>query len=229
MTMAEEVLQTLESLGSEQARKTYRRHGVKGPLYGVSYADQGKLAKKLKTNHELALALWASGVHDARILALKVADPKQATEALLDGWMGDVNDYVETDALSDYIGQTKFGREKMDPWMQSPVDWVSTVGWNQLAILARNDQTLPDSYFETYMSTIERDIHSSQNRTRHAMNNAIIAIGTRNAALEQKAFAAAARIGKVIVDHGDTDCKTPDATAYIKKVNARKAEKVPND
>ena len=112
----------------------------------------------------------------------------------------------------------------METWTQSSEEWIGTLGWNVLAGLATNDQTLPDSYFEPYISTIDGKIHGSKNRIRHAMNSALIAIGTRNPALEQKAIAAATRIGKVIVDHGETNCKTPDAVAYIKKVNDRQAE-----
>ena len=54
------------------------------------------------------------------------------------------------------------------------------------------------------------------------MNNALIAIGGRNAKLKKLALAAAKKIGKVEVDHGDTSCKTPDAAAYINKMWARK-------
>ena len=53
------------------------------------------------------------------------------------------------------------------------------------------------------------------------MNSALISIGVRNSKLERKALAAAKRIGKVEVDHGETSCKTPDATAYIKKTVAK--------
>ncbi len=226
MMSVEEVMQTLESLGTEQACKTYKRHGVKGSLFGVSYADQKKLTKKIKMNHSLAQELWDTGNHDARVLALMIADPKQATGALLDHWIGDLNDYVMTDGLSGYIGQTTLGREKMDAWMRSEGEWISTVGWHILGTLARTDQALPDSYFEAYISTIEHNIHGSKNRTRFAMNNALISMGMRNATLEQKAIDAANRIGKVIVDHGDTNCKTPDAVSYIKKANDRKVEKV---
>lgn len=227
MLSVDEVLKTLESLGSEQARKTYKRHGAKEPLYGVSYADQGKLAKKFKTNHSLAQALWASQNHDARILALKLADPKQATDALLEEWIADLNNYLTTDAFSEFVGNLAIAHAKMDVWMHTPNEWISTVGWNVLRSRAMYDQTLPDAYFEPYIRAITRDIHASQslNRTRHVMNNALIAIGMRNAALEQKAIDAAAQIGKVIVDHGETNCKTPDAAAYIRKANARKAEK----
>ena len=225
MMSVEEVLQTLESLGSEQARKTYGRHGVKGPLYGVSYTDLNKLAKKLKTNQSLAEALWSSGNHDARILALMIADPKQATNPLLGNWITNLSDYVVTDALSVYVGKTPIARENMEAWTQSPEEWVSTVGWNVLAALATTDQILPDAYLEPYILIIERDIHVSKNRTRYAMNNALIAIGLR-ATLQQKALEAAARIGKVIVDHGATNCKTPDVAIYIKKANERKVAKV---
>ena len=227
MTMSvEQVLQTMEALGSEQARKTYRRHGVKGPQFGVSYADQKKLAKKIKTDHRLAVALWASGNHDARILALMVADPAQASTALLDSWLADLSDYVLTDALSAYAAKTTIAREKMDDWQRSAHDWISTVGWNVLSARAADDPALPDSYFEPYIATIERAIHGSQNRTRHAMNSALIAIGARNAALEAKAVSSAKRIGKVSVDHGDTNCTTPDAIGYIKKIKDRKADKI---
>jgi hypothetical protein len=54
------------------------------------------------------------------------------------------------------------------------------------------------------------------------MNNAVIAIGGRNPALAAAATAAAGRIGRVEVDHGETGCKTPEAAAYIERIWARK-------
>jgi hypothetical protein len=64
-----------------------------------------------------------------------------------------------------------------------------------------------------------------KNRVRDAMNSAVIAIGIRNPKLEKKALAAAKRIGQVEVDHGETSCKTPDATAYIHKTLERRRKK----
>ena len=79
----------------------------------------------------------------------------------------------------------------------------------------------PDAQLTEYLRTIERDIQGSKNRVRDAMNSALIAIGTRSAALEKKAIAAARKIGTVLVDHGETCCKTPDAEAYILKTRQR--------
>jgi 3-methyladenine DNA glycosylase AlkD len=222
MITASQTLAELEVLGSEQYRKTYKRHGVGDNVYGVSYADMKKLHKKLKVNHALAQALWSSGNHDARILATMIADPQQADEALLDKWASGLDNYVVTDALSTYVGKTPLSREKMEQWTRSSKEWMASAGWDLLGQLAMNDQTLPDDYFEKYLAIIERDIHHSKNRVRHAMNNALIAIGIRNAALERQATSAAQRIGKVVVDHGQTNCKTPDAIAYIKKTKERK-------
>jgi hypothetical protein len=80
-----------------------------------------------------------------------------------------------------------------------------------------NDPTLPDAFFEPHLARIERDIHAEKNRVREAMNNALIAIGMRDDALEARALAVAQTIGKVHVDHGETGCKTPDALSYIRK------------
>jgi 3-methyladenine DNA glycosylase AlkD len=218
------VFEELRALGSEQYSKIYRNHGVQGEIFGVSYAHMKDIVKKIKINHELALDLWATGNHDARILATMIADPKQATDALLDAWARDLSSYVITDAFSSYASKTPLARAKIEQWIESDVEFVGQAGWSLLAQLARDDSTLPDGYFEPFLERITRDLHSSQNRVRHSMNGAVIAIGLRNATLEAKATATAQQIGKVVVDHGKTDCKTPDAIAYMEKTKARKAK-----
>ena len=216
-----QVMEELKALGSEQTRKTYGRHGVSGEAFGVKYGDLGKLTKKIKTDHALAKQLWATGNHDARILATMVADPQQADDALIDAWTGDLPNYVVADALASYVAKTPLARAKMEAWTRSADEWIGTAGWGLLSHLALNDLSLPDAYFEPYLETIERDIHASKNRVRYAMNNAVIAIGLRSPQLEEKAIAAAERIGKVEVDHGQTGCKTPEAVSYIQKSKAR--------
>ncbi len=220
------ILEQLKALGTEQARKTYRRHGVSGEQYGVSYADLKNLKKKIKVNHDLAEQLWVSGVHDARVLASTIADPQRADNALLEAWANDLENYVLTDAFTAYVAQTALAREKIEQWTQSDHEWIGATGWSLLGHFAINDKSLPDDYFEPYLLTIERDLHHRKNRVRHAMNNALIAIGGRNPQLEEKALAVAQTIGKVIVDHGQTNCKTPDAAAYIAKTKAPQKSKV---
>ena len=91
--------------------------------------------------------------------------------------------------------------------------------------MARQDNGLPDAYFEKYLGIIESKIPSGKNWVKYAMNNALINIGVRNPNLERKTIAAAKRIGRVEVDHGATGCTTPDAVPYIKKTMAYRKKK----
>ncbi len=218
---AKAILSELEALGSAQTRKIYKRHGVGDNQYGVSYANLKTLKKKVKVDHGAAQQLWATGNHDARILATMIADPKQADESLLDAWADDLSNYVITDAFSGFAGKTAFVQQKMEQWTGSDNEWKGQTGWSLLASLAMNDASVPDDFFDPYLAIIAQDIHNRKNRVRYTMNTALITIGTRSDTLEQKALAVAAQIGTVDVDHGETSCKTPDAAAYIRKTRER--------
>jgi 3-methyladenine DNA glycosylase AlkD len=223
--VADNVLSELDSLGSEQTRKTYRRHGAGDNVYGVSYANFKVLAKRIKTDHDLAMRLWASGNYDARILATMVADPRAMTEEQIESWAGDLDCYALTGALAGLVAKTPYARSIMEKWAQSDEEWRGSAGWQLLGALAEHDDTLPDDFFERYLETIERDIHTRKNRVRYSMNSALIAIGVRNPALQERAIVAARKVGTVDVDHGDTSCRTPAAEAYILKTAAHRQKK----
>jgi 3-methyladenine DNA glycosylase AlkD len=212
-----EVMKELKKMGTAQNRKVYARHGVGEDMFGVSFADLGRLKKKIKVDHELAEKLWASGNHDARVLAAMVANPAATKSTTLDAWVKDLDNYVIADAFSSLASRTKFVHTKMEKWTRSSKEWVGRAGWRLVAAVALQDGTLTNPVFVRYLNVIESDIHDSENHVRDAMNNAVIAIGVRNSQLEKKAIAAAKKIGKVEVDHGETGCKTPDAIDYIKK------------
>lgn len=219
-----EVLKKLEDFGTEQNRKIYRRHGVDCEMFGVSYANLGKLAKEIRKDHELARQLWETGNHDAQVLATMIADPKQFSSKEIDDWSKSLSNYVLTDAFAKAVGQSQFAVEKAEKWADSKNEWLASVGWFLIAYLT-NDKNLSDAFFEPYLQAIETGIHSRQNRVRYAMNSALIAIGSRNEFLQSQALRAANKIGKVEVDNGETGCKTPDAASYILKTTEHKKKK----
>ncbi|HEX3552920.1 MAG TPA: DNA alkylation repair protein [Thermoanaerobaculia bacterium] len=220
----QETLDTLKSLGKEQTRKTYRRHGAGEDCYGVSSADLKSLQKKVKKDHDLARSLWATGNHEARILATMVADPQKLDGATLDAWAADLDNYIETGYLAALAAKSPVAREVMARWIDSNGEWIAAAGWSVLSHLAA-EGGLSDAESAAALARIERDLHGSQNRVRHQMNGALISIGGSQPALQEKALAAARRIGKVEVDHGETGCKTPDAADYIGKMAGRRAAK----
>jgi 3-methyladenine DNA glycosylase AlkD len=222
---AKETLAELESVGTEQTRKTCRRHGVTGACYGVSYAILNALKKKIKVDHALALELWASGNHDARVLATMIADPKKLDAKTMEAWAKALDNYILTDAVAKLFATSTGALAKAEKWSRAKGEWIARTGWLVLANIAKDEREIEDAYWEEHLGTIERDIHASKNWVRAAMNSALIAIGARNPKLEKRALAAAKRIGKVEVDHGETECKTPDAADYIHKIAARRAAK----
>jgi 3-methyladenine DNA glycosylase AlkD len=212
-----EVMKELEACGSPQYRKTWARHGIKGEMFGVSYANLYRLQKAIKLDQALAEQLWATGNHDARVLATLIADPQAVGDKQLEDWAKSLGNYSITEMFAQLVARTPLARKKAEKWNKSKDEFCGQAGWSLLARLALQDQTLPDEYFESYLQVIESDIHQRKNRVRYGMNGALIAIGMRNEKLEKRALAVAAKIGKVEVDHGETNCKTPDAAEYIKK------------
>jgi 3-methyladenine DNA glycosylase AlkD len=206
-------MSALEKAGTAQNRKKYTRHGARQPMFGVSFAVLGDLANKNRNNHELAVKLWKTGNYDASLLACQVADPSRVDDELTEKWVRDVYNYVLSGEFSQLVGKSPLAQKKGEKWIKSREEYISRTGWLILSWLVEHS-TLPDDYFRSYIARIETKIHSSPNRTRDAMNTALINIGLRPA-LTKECLAAAKRIGKVDVDHGETGCKTPDAGDYI--------------
>lgn len=224
MTLAE-ALTELHSLGTPRQAALYRRHGMGGDVLGVPFAGLRTLQKRIRRDHALARALWATGIADARHLALLTADPQQASREELNAWAGDLGYYLAADLLSSFAATTAFAQPLAEEWIESDGEWTGRAGWDTIGLLALRQARLPDGYFERLIKRIERDIQGSKNFTRHAMNNALISIGMRNDHLKGLAQAAARRIGEVQVDHGETDCRTPDAVVYIERAYERRSRK----
>jgi len=225
MTLAE-ALRALEKAGTAQARKTYTRHGAAEPMFGVSFATLKELTKRIDVDHELALGLWDTGNFDAQNLAVKIVDPARMKPADLDRWARDMSPSRMCGAYAAMLAaETPHGAAKAAEWLASKNARLHGAGWVLLSQLAQRDETAPDAYFEKRLAEIERTIHAASNAERELMNMAVINIGGRSPALRQAALAAAKRIGKVEVDHGDTACETPDATEYLKKYWAHATSK----
>ena len=217
MSLAE-TMRALEKAGSAQTRKTYARHGAEEPMFGVRFADLKTLVKKIGVDHELALALWDTKNHDARVLAMKIADPAAIKSADLDRWARENKMRMCKGYVASLAAESPHGTAKAREWFASTDPALRASAWTLSGFLANLDESTPDEWFVQRLAQIEKSIHSAPNGEREAMNMAVITIGGRNAALRKAATAAAKRIGKVEVDHGDTACETPDAVAYIEKM-----------
>ena len=124
--------------------------------------------------------------------------------------------------LSGLVARSPIADQTMHAWMTSPDEFHREMGYGILGCRLKDDpDSVSDAEAEQALATIEREIHRSPNWARYAMNGALISIGVYKPALRKKAIEAARRIGKVDVDHGETNCKTPEAVAYIEKASKR--------
>jgi|GEM_PF-194395 len=219
----QETMRELESLGSEQTRKTFLRHGAPEPLFGVKFGDLEELRKRIKTNAGLAEALWDTGNSDARMLATMVADAAAMSWEHLDAWARALDWHSLVDVFINNVAlRSPHALKAVETWSSLSGEMQRRAGWQLLAALATKTEQLADDEFSVWLQRIEQGIHSAQNRVREAMNTALIAIGGRGGALQDMALEVAKRIGKVEVDHGDTACETPDAAESIERIIARR-------
>jgi len=108
-------------------------------------------------------------------------------------------------------------RSRCDAWRAARDEPKRYTGWSLVGVMAMRDENTPDTWFAQRLAEIEESIQASPNAQREAMLHALIAIGCRSAALREAVTAAAKRIGKVEIDHGDTACKTPEAASTLEK------------
>ena len=219
------VMAQLETAGTAQNRKVYARHGAAEPMFGVSYAELGRIAKPIKTNHALAVELWDSGNHDARVLALRVADPAALDEPLAGRWLRDVDNYILAEGLGGLCAQSPHARKLSDAWRDSPAEWTASTGWFVVMCTAEDPSVWSVEELGSLLGQIEVEIRDRPNRVRHEMNGAMIVIALRDGGLRRDVLAASSRIGPVAVDHGQTGCKTPEVAPYVERTLAHRAAK----
>lgn len=214
-----QALTALKEYGTAQNRKIYVRHGADASkVYGVSFANLGLLVKQIKCDHNLACQLWQTGNYDACNLATKIADPQAFTMAEAENWVIHVHNPLHAGLLGGVLAQSKHATKLVMRWTKKKAEFVRETGYSLLGSLIKLDnQAISDEQALLFITTIEKEIHSSPNWARYGMNWALIALGTYKEAIRQEAIATAERIGQVQVDHGETSCKTPLAAPYIRK------------
>jgi len=216
-----EILTELKAYGNESTKNTFLRHGAREPFYGVKVQDLKKIQKKVKKNHELSLELYATGNSDAMYLAGLIADEEKISKSDLNRWAGEAYWYMISEYTVAWVAsESKYGYELGLEWIDSPEEHIASAGWSTLSNYAAitADEALDIDMYSKLLDRVEKQLHQAQNRVRYTMNGFVIAIGCYIEALTEKASEIAEKIGKVSVDVGDTACKVPLATDYIKKV-----------
>jgi hypothetical protein len=223
MTVAQ-VMTELKKMGSAPVKKIFLNHGAKEPLFGVKVGDLKNIQKKVKKNHELAMALYATGNYDAMYLAGLIADEKKMSKKEIEKWA----EKSTSRGISEYTvawvaAESKYGWELGMKWIDSPKELIASAGWNTMSgvIALKPDQELDLAAIRKLLQRVQSEIHSAPNRVRYTMNGFVIGVGGYVKELTKEAMDIAKKTGTVMVDMGGTACAVPPAADYIKKMEAK--------
>ena len=146
---SKQVIKRLKSLANPKNVAGMAKFGInpKGTL-GVCVPDMRKLAKEIGGDHKLAQELWKTGIHEARIVAGMIDDPKEVTEKQMDLWVKDFDSWDVCDQVcSNLFDKTPYAYDKAREWAASDREFTRRAGFVLMACLTVHDKKAPDSKF----------------------------------------------------------------------------------
>ena len=163
--------------------------------YGVAMKDIKTLGAMLGRNQRLAVALWSTGIYEARILASFVGDPERLTSAQMDRWCKDFDNWAFCDAMSfNLFDRTPHAWTKVAEWSNRRNEFEKRTAFALLWSLTVHDKSAGDESFRKGLLLIEREAGDGRHFVKKATNMALRAIGKRNRALNAAAVVVARRL-----------------------------------
>jgi len=192
----EEVVAELRSKADPKAVKGMERFGISSKnTLGISIPVLRRMARKVAVNHELALGLWKSGIHEARILAAMVDDSARVTESQMESWANDFDSWDVVDSTcGSLFDKTPMAYAKALEWAERKEEFVRRAGYVMMAELAVHDKMAADVEFLRFFDAIERGSTDGRNFVKKAVNWALRQIGKRNLKLNSDALRLAKKI-----------------------------------
>ena len=195
---SQEIITHLSSLRNEYNREGMGRFGINvEKAFGITVNYLRKLAKQIGINHSLALELWNTEYHEARILATMIDDPAKVTPAQMDKWVKDFDSWDLCDGCcNNLFRKTPFALEKAMLWSSSEKTFIKRAGFAMIAILAVHDKRADDEMFLEFLERIKEKSDDERNFVKKAVNWALRNTGKRNRILNKEAIKAAKEIYK---------------------------------
>ena len=210
------VIDRLRSLGDPKAVEGMTRFGIQSSnSFGVSVPQLRTLAREVGRDHMLAMKLWETGLHDARLLATMVDDPRKVTLEQMDKWVRDFDSWDVVDgSCGNLFDKTPFAVAKAKQWCKREEEFVKRAGFVMMAELAVHDKEAKDKVFLDFLPLIVGGASDERNFVKKAVNWALRQIGKRNMKLNKAAVSTARRIRKI--DSGAAKWVAADALRELK-------------
>ncbi|MDO8740800.1 MAG: DNA alkylation repair protein [Candidatus Woesearchaeota archaeon] len=194
------VIKQLKSLRNSENVKGMVRFGIrpKAKVYGIPIPELRKIAKFIKKDHKLALKLWDSKIHEAKILAGLIADPEKTTEKQINKWVKNFDSWDICDqTCMNLFCKTRFAYKKVFEFSKRKEEFVRRTAFALISALAVHDKKATNKDFVKFFSIIEKAVFDERNFVKKAVNWSLRQIGKRNPVLNKKSISLAKKIIKI--------------------------------
>ena len=165
---------------------------------GVTVTELRRFARDLGHDHELAAALWASGVHEARLLASLVDEPAMVSEAQMEAWVADLDSWDVCDGVcGNLFDRTPFALDKAVEWSSREPEFEKRAAFALMASAAVHRKDLPDAAFASLLPVIRAQAIDERNYVKKAVSWALRQIGKRSSGLNSQAVRTAEQIERI--------------------------------
>lgn len=194
-----EVIAKIKSNRNEKNIAGMVRFGISAKnTYGLPIPLLRQMAKQIGRDHALALQLWQSGIHEARLLAGFIDDPARVTVKQMESWVFDIDSWDICDQVcGNLFDRTPFAYRKAFEWSKRKKEFVKRAGYVLMATLAVHDKSASDAKLARFFPVIISGATDERNFVRKAVNWALRQIGKRNRHLAKLAIITGRKIGKI--------------------------------
>jgi len=216
-----ETLKQLEALGNERMRAQNRKRGGGDNQFGVRLGDIRKLATKVKTNHEMAIALWETGNVDARLLAILLINPKNLSSTEMDRMVRSATFAQVADWLNSYVVKNHPDKEALrQVWMAADDPWAARAGWSLTSErIAKSPEGLN---LPALLERIESEMGCAAPEVQWTMNFCLAGIGIHFPKYRKRAIAIGETLGLYRDYPVSKGCTSPFAPIWINEIVSRK-------
>lgn len=220
MTLQETTTQ-LESLSDEKVFTRNKKHGAGDDQYGIKLGDLRKLAKKIKTDHRLALQLWDTKMMEARLLAILIMNSEDLSAQNLDKMVKSIQTPQVADWFNAYVLKNHPEKEQLrEEWSNDKNIWAARSGWSLTAGKASREPQNLD--LDRLLDRIEKDMPTAPPEVQWTMNTALAQIGINSPEHTKRATNIGEELGIYRDYPVSKGCTSPFAPLWINEMLSRK-------
>ena len=215
-----ETLKQLKVLGKAKVRAQNAKSGAGDNQFGASLGDIRGLARKVRTDHALALSLWDTGNVDAQFLATLLIEPKELSAEAMDRMVRSITFVRVADWLNSYVVAKHSDKEALrEDWLAADDRWAARAGWHLTAErVAKNPDGLD---LPALLDRIESEMADAAPEVQWTMNNTLAAIGIHVPKLRKRAITIGEKLGIYRDYPVSKGCTSPFAPIWIDAMASR--------